>query len=63
LWRSWRSRRRGRSRTVLPKSLAEVATPKAKGTKRPRDPAAAQAAHEGEEFEEGSVDLKVLAVV
>jgi len=40
-----------------------VATPKAKGTKRPRDPAAAQAAHEGEEFEEGSVDLKVLAVV
>jgi len=44
---------------------AEVATPKAKakGTKRPRCPAAAQAALEGEVYEEDGVDWKVLAVV
>lgn len=49
----------------LPKSPAEVATPKAKakGTKRPRGPTAAQAALEGEVFEEDGVDWKVLAVV
>ena len=54
-----------RRRTVLPKSPAEVATPKAKakGTKRPRGPTAAQAALEGEVFEEDGVDWKVLAVV
>ena len=54
-----------RRRTVLPKSPAEVAAPKAKakGTKRPRGPTAAQAALEGEVFEEDGVDWKVLAVV
>jgi len=54
-----------RRRTALPKSPDEVATPKAKakGTMRPRDPTAAQAALEGEVFEEDGVDWKVLAVV
>ena len=49
-------------RAVAPKTKARAPTaPKA--PKRPREPTPAQAALEGEEFEEGSIDWKVLAVV
>jgi len=60
-----------RSRAVVPKAQATPravapktkAKAKDKGPKRPRDPTPAQAALEGEEFEEDGIDWKVLAVV